>query len=217
MSRVGEKIKEERIKAGISAKDFGKKLGLGESFITDVEAGRKIINENMIKKVEKLLNVSLSETAFEEISEPVENIKETVVAKVANKQWEDAFSSLLKKIPICDINLKEIYDYKYIPVFDKKIDGYSADKIIFVKAAEDSMRGFRIQKNDTVMIYQNSELVSSSLLLLKGEDKNIIRQVKRLDANKALLISHSNEIRTETRDIKGITVLGRCIKVEVEL
>jgi len=82
---------------------------------------------------------------------------------------------------------------------------------------DDSMRGFRIQKNDTVMIYQNSELVSNSLMLIKGEDKNIIRQIKRLDANKALIISHSNEIKTETREMKSIGILGRCIKVEVEL
>jgi transcriptional regulator with XRE-family HTH domain len=217
MSRIGEKIRSERLKAGISVKDFSKKLGLAESFVNDVEYGKKIINENMIKKIEKLLNVTLSEVAFEEISEPVENIKETVLPKKANKQWEDAFSNLLKKIPICDINLKEIYDYRYLPIIDKKVEGYSSDKIIFVKVSDDSMRGFRIQKNDTVMIYQNSELVSNSLLLIKGEDKNIIRQIKRLDANKALVISHSNEIKTETRDIKSIVVIGRCVKVEVEL
>jgi transcriptional regulator with XRE-family HTH domain len=217
MSRIGERIREERMKSGFSVKDFSKKLGIAESFVNDVELGKKIINENMIKKIEKLLNVTLSEVAFEEISEPVENIKEPNIPKNTNKQWEDAFSHLLKKIPVCDINLKEIYDYKYLPVIDKKIDGHSSDKIIFVKANDDSMRGFRIQKNDTVMIYQNSELISNSLLLIKGDEKNVIRQVKRLDANKALIISHSNEIKTETRDIKSIYVIGRCLKVEVDL
>lgn len=220
MSRVGERIKEERLKAGISVKDFGKKLGLAESFVLEVESGRKIINENMIKKMEKLLNVNFSESSFETISEPVENTKEAITSsapKAPNKQWEDAFSSLLKKIPICDIDMKEIYDYKYLPVFDKKIDGYSADKILFVKAGDDSMRGFRIHKNDIVMVYQSGELVNGSLLLVKGEEGNMIRQVKRLDANKALLISHSSEVRTHTWDIKGLTVLGRCVKVEVEL
>lgn len=217
MSRIGQRIREERTKAGISAKDFAKKLGIAESFVSDVELGKKIINENMIKKIEKLLNVTLSESGFGDVSEPVENIKEPVVSKNTNKQWEDAFSNVLKKVPVCDINMKEIYDYRYLPVFDKKIDGYSSDKVIFIKAADDSMRGFRIQKNDTIMVYQNSELVSNSLLLIKGEDKNVIRQVKRLDSNKALIISHSNEIKTETRDIKSIIVIGRCIKAEVEL
>lgn len=217
MSRIGEKIREARIKAGLSAKDFSKKLGLAESFVNDIESGRKIINENIIKKAEKVLNVVLSEGAFEEVSEPVENIKDTSLNNSINKQWEDAFSNILKKIPVCDVNLKEIYEYKYLPIIDKKIEGYNGDKIIFIKATDDSMRGYRIQKNDTVMIYQNSELISNSLLLISGQDKNIIRQVKRLDSNKVLVISHSNEIKTETRDIKSLGIIGRCIKVEVNL
>jgi len=82
MSRIGERIREERTKAGFSAKDFSKKLGIAESFINDIELGRKIINENMIKKIEKLLNVTLSESSFEELKEPVENIKETNMSKI---------------------------------------------------------------------------------------------------------------------------------------
>jgi transcriptional regulator with XRE-family HTH domain len=233
MSRVGERIREERTKSGISAKELAKKLGLAESFVNDVEQGRKIVNENIINKIEKLFNTSLSEISFNEVSEPIENIKEAVVnknmnktvnkevskevSKEINKQWEDAFSNILKKIPVCDINLKEINGYKYLPVIDKKIEGYSADKIMFVKVEDDSMRGFRLQKDDTVMIYQNTELSNNSLLLLRGENKNVIRQVKRLDANKALIISHSNELKTETRDIKSLNILGRCVKVEIEL
>jgi transcriptional regulator with XRE-family HTH domain len=229
MSRVGERIKEERNKSGISAKELAKKLGLAESFVNDVEQGRKIVNENIINKIEKLFNTSLSEISFNEVSEPIENIKEAVVnknvnkavnkevSKEINKQWEDAFSNILKKIPVCDLNLKEINGYKYLPVIDKKIEGYSADKIMFVKVEDDSMRGFRLQKDDTVMIYQNTELSNNSLLLLKGETKNVIRQVKRLDANKALIISHSNELKTETRDIKSLNILGRCVRVEIEL
>ena len=50
----------------------------------------------MIKKIEKLLNVTLSENSVEEVSEPVENIKETNLSKNTNKQWEDAFSNILK-------------------------------------------------------------------------------------------------------------------------
>jgi transcriptional regulator with XRE-family HTH domain len=229
MSRVGERIKEERNKSGISAKELAKKLGLAESFVNDVEQGRKIVNENIINKIEKLFNTSLSEISFNEVSEPIENIKEAVVnknvnkavnkevSKEINKQWEDAFSNILKKIPVCDLNLKEINGYKYLPVIDKKIEGYSADKIMFVKVEDDSMRGFRLQKDDTVMIYQNTELSNNSLLLLKGETKNVIRQVKRHDANKALIISHSNELKTETRDIKSLNILGRCVRVEIEL
>lgn len=218
MSRVGERIREERNKVGMSAKELAKKLGLAESFIGDVEQGRKIVNETIIRKIEKLFNTSLNESGYDEtVSEPVENIKEAPVIKSVNKQWEDAFSNLIRKVPICDMSMKEIHDYKYLPVIDKKIEGYSADKVLFVKVEDDSMRGFRIQKNDTVMIWQSSEFSGNSLLFVREDNKNVIRQVKRLDANKVLVISHSNELKTETRDIKSLTILGRCIRAEFDI
>lgn len=217
MSRVGHKIKAAREAAAISAKELGKKLGLSESFINDVEAGRKIINEDMIKRLEKILKTSLGESLLDDVSEPVENIKEVKNSAVPNRQFEDAFAHILKKVPVCDINLKEIMSYKYLPIVDKKVEGFNGDKLVYVCIQDDSMRGFRLCKNDKVLVFQNTELVSNSLLLIENEGKNIIRQIKRLDSNKVLVISHSNDIRTETKDAKAINVIGRCIKLETDL
>lgn len=217
MSRVGHKIKAAREAAAISAKELGKKLGLSESFINDVEAGRKIINEDMIKRLEKVLKTSLGESLLDDVSEPVENIKEVKNNTVPNRQFEDAFSHILKKVPVCDINLKEIMGYKYLPIVDKKVEGFNGDKLVYINIQDDSMRGFRLCKNDRVLVFQNTELVSNSLLLIESEGKNIVRQIKRLDSNKVLVISHSNDIRTETKDAKSINVIGRCIKLETDL
>jgi transcriptional regulator with XRE-family HTH domain len=217
MSRVGKRIMDVRTKSGLSSKQLAKKLGVSESFISEVESGRRIINEDLIKRVEKTLGVSLSEDIYEEVNEPVENIKEVNVNKAVNKQWEDAFAHILKKIPICDINFKEIFDYKYLPVSDKKIDGYNSEKISYIKAPDDSMRGFRIQKDDNIMIFQNPEIINNSISLVEIDGKRCVRQIKRLDSNKVLMISHSNDLKTETRDVKSFNVIGRCIKLEVEL
>ena len=43
MSRVGEKIKEARLKSGMTQKVLAKKLGVAEKFINEVETGRRII------------------------------------------------------------------------------------------------------------------------------------------------------------------------------
>ena len=59
MSRVGEKIKEARLKAGMTQKALGKKLGVAEKFINEVEIGRKIVQESFIEKAAKILNVSV--------------------------------------------------------------------------------------------------------------------------------------------------------------
>jgi transcriptional regulator with XRE-family HTH domain len=216
MSRVGKQIQTARERAGFSSKDLAKKLGVAENFISDVENGRKIINEDLIKRIEKILGASLSDEALEEITEPLENIKEVDSTKTVNKQWEEAFSHIIKKIPVCDESFKEIFEYKYIPVMDKKIDGYNAEKITYVKVPDDSMRGFRIQRDDKVMIFLNPEIVNNGILLIEADGKRCLRQIKRLDSNKVLVISQSNELKTETRDVKSFVVIGRCLKLEVE-
>jgi transcriptional regulator with XRE-family HTH domain len=217
MSRVGKRIQDARMRTGVSAKQLAKKLGVSESFINEVESGKKIINEDLIKRVEKALDINLDEEIFTEVTEPIENLKEVETAKVVNKQMEDAFSHILKKIPVCDMHFKEIFDYKYLPIIDKKVEGLNGDKIIYIKVADDSMRGFRIQKGDRLLVYQNQEVINNSIVLLEMDDKRCIRQIKRLDANKILVIAHSNDLKTETKDVKSINVIGRCIRLEVEL
>ena len=216
MSRVGSQIQTARERSGFSTKELAKKLGVAENFISDVETGRKIINEELIKRIEKILGVNLNDDVFEEITEPLENIKETDINKTVNKQWEDAFAHIIKKIPVCDVYFKEIYEYKYLPVMDKKIEGYNSEKITYIKVPDDSMRGFRIQRDDKIMLNLNPEILNNGILLIEADGKRYIRQIKRLDSNKVLVISQSNELKTETRDVKSFTVIGRCLKLEVE-
>lgn len=217
MSRVGFKIKQERTKANLSLKELSKKLGISEGFLQDIEIGRRIANEDLIKRVEKVLNVNLSDSLFEEVEEPIENIKEYREPVKVNKQLEDAFSSILKKIPVCDLYLKEIYDYKYLPIKDKKVEGLNAEKVFYIIAPDDSMRGFRIAKGDRVMVYLTPELETNAIYVIELDGKRMIRQLKRLDSNKVLLISQNNEIKTESKDIKSFKIVGKCIKVEFEL
>ena len=51
MSRAGEKLKDIRVKLGLSQKALAKKMGVAESFINEVETGRKILNEAMMNKL----------------------------------------------------------------------------------------------------------------------------------------------------------------------
>ncbi|CDF59059.1 helix-turn-helix domain-containing protein [Thermobrachium celere] len=217
MSRVGLRIKQERIKANFSTKELAKKLGISEGFLQDVELGRRIASEDLIKRIEKVLNINLNDSLFDEVEQPIENIKEYKEPVKVNKQMEEAFSSILKKIPVCDLYLKEIYDYKYLPIKDKKVEGYNAEKVFFIIAPDDSMRGFRIAKGDKIMVYLTQEMENNAIYLVDVDGKRMIRQLKRLDANRVLLISQNNDIKTESRDIKTFKIIGRCIRVEFEL
>ncbi|WDC85439.1 helix-turn-helix transcriptional regulator [Caloramator sp. mosi_1] len=62
MSRVGNRIKQERTKANLSLKELAKKVGISEGFLQDIEIGRRIANEDLIKRIEKVLNVNLSDS-----------------------------------------------------------------------------------------------------------------------------------------------------------
>lgn len=53
MSRVGEKIKEISEKKGITKKALAKKLGVSENFLTEVETGRRVIPEDLLKELQR--------------------------------------------------------------------------------------------------------------------------------------------------------------------
>lgn len=217
MSRVGNGIHNARLQKGMSQKELAKKLGVAESFISDVESGRKIIKEDLIARAEKLLEVNLNEEELVQADEPVENIKEPSPVKAVNKQWEDAFAHVLKKIPVMDTRLQEIYGYKYLPVIDKKIEGHNPEKVVYIRVPDDSMRGFRMHKDDSVLLFQNNEMANNSISLIEIDGRRCIRQIKRLDSTKILILSHYNDLKAETRDIKSVGIIGRCIRLEIEL
>lgn len=54
MSRVGEKIKEARLKSGMTQKALAKKLGVAEKYINEVEMGRKVVQESFIDRAAKI-------------------------------------------------------------------------------------------------------------------------------------------------------------------
>ena len=64
MSRVGEKIKEARLKSGITQKALAKKLGVAEKYLNEVEMGRKVAQESFINRAAKLLNADLNDVSM---------------------------------------------------------------------------------------------------------------------------------------------------------
>ena len=60
MSRVGETLKAARLQSGMTQKALAKKLGVAEKYINEVEMGRKVVQENFIDKVAKVLKIDLN-------------------------------------------------------------------------------------------------------------------------------------------------------------
>lgn len=225
MSRVGVKIKEARQKKGISAKQLSKKLGVAEKFILDVENGKKIMSQNLIERASKILGEDLNDLTMNYDESQSEEKKPTIKynnnynASTTEKvdTWENAFSSILRDVPVYDYSLSKIIGKRTLPLISNKIEGHAADKVLFLQVMDDDMFGFRIMKGDIAFGYKTSEIENNCFYLLEYKGERVLRQVKRLDNNKVLLISNTRGIFTQTAEVKSITPLVKLEKLEIKL
>ena len=215
MSRVGERIKEAREKSGMTQKALAKKLGVAEKFVNEVETGRKIINESLISKVSKVLNTDLNDINMvvtdEELQKELKaekQVRQTKPAEV-NEVWNQAFGSVLKNVPIYDYSLAQVKGYKQLATASNKIDGHTANKVFYLKIENNDMTGYRIQENDLALCYSIKEIENNSICLVEFNGKRVIRQIKKLDNVKALLISNNGSMRTETANIKEVKSIAK--------
>ena len=223
MSRVGERIKEAREKSGMTQKALAKKLGVAEKFVNEVETGRKIINESLISKVSKVLNTDLNDINMvvtdEELQKELKaekQVRQTKPAEV-NEVWNQAFGSVLKNVPIYDYSLAQVKGYKQLATASNKIDGHTANKVFYLKIENNDMTGYRIQENDLALCYSIKEIENNSICLVEFNGKRVIRQIKKLDNVKALLISNNGSMRTETANIKQVKSIAKLYRIEFDL
>ncbi|WP_347299672.1 XRE family transcriptional regulator [Clostridium perfringens] len=223
MSRVGERIKEAREKSGMTQKALAKKLGVAEKFVNEVETGRKIINESLISKVSKVLNTDLNDINMvvtdDELQKELKaekQVRQTKPAEV-NEVWNQAFGSVLKNVPIYDYSLAQVKGYKQLATASNKIDGHTANKVFYLKIENNDMTGYRIQENDLALCYSIKEIENNSICLVEFNGKRVIRQIKKLDNVKALLISNNGSMRTETANIKEVKSIAKLYRIEFDL
>lgn len=221
MSRVGEKIKQLRNEAGLSAKQLGKKLGVAENFINEVESGRKVINQNLIDRIGKVLGKDLNDItmSFEEEVFQKEEPKFSYEPKKekVNEIWNEAFGSVLKNIPIYDYTLNKASGSRQLPIVGNKVEGYAQDKVFYLKVEDNEMIGFRIAKDDLAFAVSTQEITNNSICLVESEGERKIRQIKKLDNSKVLLIGNPNSVRADTVDAKSLKVIARLIRLEINL
>ena len=223
MSRVGEKIKMAREKSGMPAKVLAKKLGVAEKFINEVEMGRKVAPESFIDRAAKVLNVDLNDISMvvtdEALMEEKKTLKEIPKKKIeaSSEVWTDAFSSVLKSVPIYDYSLNKSNGFKEMPVHSNKIEGYPQDKVCYLQIEDDEMSGFRIMKGDLAFAHTVKEVSNNGIFLLDYKSKRKVRQVKTLGNSKILLVSNSGSLITETMEIKEVNVIAKLERIEIKL
>lgn len=222
MSRVGENIKNTRNSVGMSQKQLAKKLGVSESFINEVETGRKVANQGLIDRVSKVLGKDMNDItmSFEEQVFADEKSKKFSIEpkkESVKEVWSEAFGSVLKNVPVYRYGLEKAISWKQLPLINNKVEGYAQDKVLYLEIEDDDMIGFRIGKEDLAFGHITHEVENNTICLVDYGNGRVVRQIRKLDNNKLLLISNKGSLRTETVDVKEIKVLAKLDRIEIKL
>lgn len=240
MSRLGDLILLERSRQKLTRKQVARKCGVSESYIKDVEEGRRIIQDDQARRILRTLGTSSrneAEFSLDEIAatvdlstlapqaapkpapvaKPVEvpNVKEQS-AEEQSGIWLDALSSVLRPVPVMNAGWIQV-SRKMVPIQDGKIEGAKPDKVVYFLAPDDSMRAMRIEKGDLVLIVPQTLPVDGAIMLVEYGAHRCLRRIKLLGNSNILLQSGDRELGAESVSISDIKLVGWAVRVEIAL
>ena len=233
MSRLGDSIRAARLKAKMTEKALGKKCGMAESVIKEIESGRRIVSDEQAQRILKLLGAdSPVSTELDVAAEPEvklrprprayvlplspESPQQESAARESSDAWLDALGGVVKRVPVTDEN-SNVVDHVLVPVVGGKIEGGAPDKVFYFRCPDDALRGYRIHAGDLLLCVpaQKVEDGAISLFLLNG--RRVARKANKLDGNRVHLQSYDREFTSQTLPAAEARVLARCVKLERRL
>ncbi len=230
MSRIGQEINKVRLKKGKTPKQLAKALGVSESFVLDIESGKKIVSDDMIGRISKALDFELgplglfaSDDKFAPDNgngasvHPVKKVAPVASNEPVQQVWDDAFGNILKTVPVYGYKMDRIIDKKLLPIEKNKVEGYPKEKVFYLNIEDTEMSGFRIFKGDRAFGVLENQIDKDGIFLIEYNGERAVRQVKKLQGDKLLLVYNRGTLITETVSNKEIKVIARLVKLEVIL
>lgn len=233
MSRLGETIRNARIKAKMTEKALGKKCGLAENFIKDVEIGRKIVSDDQAQRILKVLGVQNPiSTELEVALEPEIKLRPKprayilpVEATSASQEqasnessdaWLDALGGVVKRVPVMSPD-GMVIDHLLTPIVGNKIEGGAPDKVLYYRCPDDMLRGFRVHAGDLLLTIPANKPEDGQLMLVQYKDQRIVRKLLKMDGGRIQMQAFDHEFTAAIGTIQNVKVLGRCVKLERRL
>lgn len=225
MNRLAEKIRDARLKAKMTEKQLAKKCGLSPGYITQIESGKKIINESAAEKILKVLGHKpeiLEDVAMVEEVKVKESRKIVTKSQGArynvepNHQWASALEGVIKKYEVVDLTSGKVVAFKELPILSKKIEGHHPEKIKFYRVSNDILEDLRILSNDVVMTLDTKDIQNDSIYILEYEGRKIIRKIRK-ENGMVIMTRDRKGNNPENIDMKKVKILGKCIKVEFSI
>lgn len=230
MSRIGQEINKVRLKKGKTPKQLAKALGVSESFVLDIESGKKIVSDDMIGRISKALDFELGpiglfasddkfapSTGNNDSVRPVKKVAPVATNEPVQQVWDDAFGNILKTVPVYGYKMDKIIDKKLLPIEKNKVEGYAKEKVFYLNIEDTDMAGFRIFKGDRAFGVLENQIDKDGIFLIEYNGERAVRQVKKLQGDKLLLVYNRGTLITETVSTKEIKIVARLVKLEVIL
>lgn len=243
MSRLGDLIRLERTRQGLTHKQVARKTGVSEGFLKDVEAGTRIIRDDEARRILRTMGVTAQTEAdftLDDIAATVDlqsavpriqaaqtakpSVTKTASPAKAEKKeeavvgsiWLDALSGVLKHVPVYNAVFKEI-DHRLLPITNGRIEGANPDKVFYFSAPDNQLQGFRIRKGDYLLVVPASSPTDGSIMLLKDKNGYYLRKVKLMERFQVMLQHYDASFESEIKNLNELTFAGRCVRLEAEL
>jgi len=220
MNRLAQRIKDERLKAGMSEKELAKKCGLQVAYILQIESGKKIINEQIADQILNKLGASVtsfSEQASKETvkATPPKTAKQEATKPLApNANWSSALKQLIYAVPVYGLSSPNVIDQIKHPVIDNKVEGHQGDKLYYIRLEKDVYVQKRLLKDDDILILRSKQLYPNKLMHFKYQNKAYIGLLQT-QSNKEVIVQ--NDLIRKVVPQKDIEILGLCLSVRFKL
>ena len=240
MSRLGDLIRLERTRQGLTHKQVARKCGVSDKYLMEVENGTRIIADDQARRILKTMGMKEQteadftlddiaatvdlQSAVPQLTKAAETKKPAAKAEpvaesdpgVAGSIWLDALSGVLKHVPVYNAVMKEV-GHRLLPITNGKIEGASPDKVFYFMAPDNGLRGFRIQRGDLVLVVPAQAAVDGAIMLLQTPQGRVLRKVKRVNDYQAMLQKYDEAFESEIKNYNELTFVGRCVRLEADL
>jgi len=242
MSRLGDLIRLERTRQGLTHKQVARKCGVSDKYLMEVEAGTRIIADDQARRILKAMGMTQQteadftlddiaatvdlQSAVPQLTRAAENKKQQKPEKpeavaesdpgVAGSIWLDALSGVLKHVPVYNAVMKEV-GHRLLPITNGKIEGAAPDKVYYFMAPDNALRGFRVQRGDLVLVVPAQAAVDGAIMLLQTPQGRVLRKIKRVNDYQAMLQKYDEAFESEIKNFNELTFVGRCVRLEADL
>ena len=238
MSRLGDLIRLERTRQGMTHKQVARKCGVSDKYLMEVEAGTRIIQDEQARRILKVMGLTQQteadfslddiaatvdlQSAVPQLTRAVEKKEKQPVAEakadpgVSGSIWLDALAGVLKHVPIYNAVMKEV-GHRLLPITNGKIEGANPDKVFYFMAPDNDLRGFRVQRGDLVLVVPAQAAVDGAIMLLQTPLGRVLRKVKRVNDYQAMLQKYDDAFESEIKNYNEITFVCRCVRLEADL